>query len=151
MKFFSTVSVSTCAAVSGSWAQAQSYPDRPVRIIIPFPPGGATDTLARVVSLKMGKTLGQTLIVENRAGATGAIGSDAIAKAVPDGYNLLLATSLTHAIAPAINSRLPYDKARDFTPSRSWAALPPSCWCPTIRLPRPCKTWSILHARVRGT
>ena len=102
--------------MGGSWAHAQSYPDRPVRIIIPFPPGGATDTLARVVSLKMGKTLGQTIIVENRAGATGAIGSDAIAKAAPDGYNLLLATSSTHAIAPAINSRLPYDAVRDFTP-----------------------------------
>jgi len=116
MKFFSTVLLFACAFMGGSLAQAQSYPDRPVRIIIPFPPGGATDTLARVVSLKMGKTLGQSIVVENRAGATGAIGSDAIAKAAPDGYNLLLATSSTHAIAPAINSRLPYDAARDFTP-----------------------------------
>ena len=116
MKLLPTVLLFAWAAVGGSLAHAQSYPDRPVRIIIPFPPGGATDTLARVVSLKMGKTLGQTIIVENRSGATGAIGSDAIAKAAPDGYNLLLATSSTHAIAPANNSRLPYDAARDFTP-----------------------------------
>lgn len=116
MKIFSTVLLFACAAMAGPLVLAQSYPDRPVRIIIPFPPGGATDTLARVVSLKMGKTLGQPIVVENRAGATGAIGSDVIAKASPDGYNLLLATASTHSIAPAINSRLPYDAARDFTP-----------------------------------
>ena len=116
MKLLPTVLLLATAALTVASVQAQSYPDRPVRLIIPFPPGGATDTLARVVSLKMGKTLGQTLIIENRAGATGAIGSDAIAKAAPDGYNLLFATSSTHAIAPAINSRLPYDAAKDFTP-----------------------------------
>ncbi|MBY0412261.1 MAG: tripartite tricarboxylate transporter substrate binding protein [Burkholderiaceae bacterium] len=116
MKAISTALVLALAALASPLAYAQSFPDRPVRIIIPFPPGGATDTLARVVSQKMAKTLGQPVVIENRAGATGAIGSDAIAKAAPDGYNLLLATSSTHVIAPAINPRLPYDAARDFTP-----------------------------------
>lgn len=116
MKIISTALLLAFATLAGPLAHAQSFPDRPVRIIIPFPPGGATDTLARVVSQKMAKTLGQAVIIENRAGATGAIGSDAIAKAAPDGYNLLLATSSTHVIAPAINPRLPYDAARDFTP-----------------------------------
>lgn len=116
MKALSTALLLALAALASPLGYAQSFPDRPVRIIIPFPPGGATDTLARVVSQKMAKTLGQPVVIENRAGATGAIGSDAIAKAVPDGYNLLLATSSTHVIAPAINPRLPYDAARDFTP-----------------------------------
>ena len=97
-------------------ALAQSYPNRPVRLIVPFPAGGATDILARALSIKLGEKLGQPLIVENRPGAGGTIGADAAAKSTPDGYTLLLATSSTHSIGPAINPKIPYDAVADFTP-----------------------------------
>ena len=97
-------------------ALAQSYPSKPIRLIVPFPAGGATDILARALSIKLGEKLGQTLIVENRPGAGGTIGSDAAAKSVADGYTLLLATSSTHSIGPAINPKIPYDAVADFTP-----------------------------------
>ena len=97
-------------------ALAQSYPNRPVRLIVPFPAGGATDILARALSIKLGEKLGQPLIVENRPGAGGTIGADAAAKSTADGYTLLLATSSTHSIGPAINPKIPYDAVADFTP-----------------------------------
>ena len=84
--------------------------------MVPFPAGGATDLFARVLSLKMGERLGQTLVVENRPGAGGTIGSDLVAKASADGYTLLLATSSTHSIGPALNPKMPYDAQADFTP-----------------------------------
>ncbi len=97
-------------------ALAQTYPSKPIRLIVPFPAGGATDILARALSIKLGEKLGQALIVENRPGAGGTIGSDAAAKSVADGYTLLLATSSTHSIGPAINPKIPYDAVADFTP-----------------------------------
>ena len=97
-------------------AQAQSYPSKPVRLIVPFPAGGATDLFARSLSQKLGDKLGQSLVVENRPGAGGTLGSDLAAKAVPDGYTLLLATSSTHSIGPNLNPRMPYDAVKDFTP-----------------------------------
>lgn len=99
----------------GGWAQAQAYPTKPVRLIVPFPAGGATDVFARVLSQKLGEQLGVPLVVDNRPGAGGAIGSDAVAKSAADGYTLLLATSSTHAIGPSLNPRLPY-QVSDFTP-----------------------------------
>jgi tripartite-type tricarboxylate transporter receptor subunit TctC len=95
---------------------AQSYPSKPIKLIVPFPAGGATDILARALSQKLGEKLGQPVVVENRPGAGGTIGSDAAAKATPDGYTLLLATSSTHSIGPAINPKIPYDAFTDFTP-----------------------------------
>ena len=97
-------------------ALAQGYPSRPIRLIVPFPAAGATDLFARTLSLKMGEKLGTTLVIDNKPGAGGAIGSDLAAKAAPDGYTLLLATTSTHSIGPAISPRLPYDTVRDFTP-----------------------------------
>lgn len=97
-------------------AYAQSYPNKPVRMIVPFPAGGATDLFARVLSQKLGEKLGNSVVVENRPGAGGTIGSDLVAKALPDGYTLLLATSSTHSIGPGLNPRMPYDAVRDFTP-----------------------------------
>ncbi len=97
-------------------ALAQNYPVKPVRLIVPFPAGGATDLFARVISQKMAEKLGQPVVVENRPGAGGTIGADLAAKAAPDGYTLLLATSSTHSIGPALNPRMPYDAVRDFTP-----------------------------------
>ena len=95
---------------------AQSYPTKPVRLIVPFPAGGATDIFARTLSQKLGEKLGVAVVVENRPGAGGTIGSDLVARAPADGYTLLLATSSTHTIGPALNPKMPYDAVRDFTP-----------------------------------
>jgi tripartite-type tricarboxylate transporter receptor subunit TctC len=101
---------------SPALAQVGAYPNKPVRLVVPFPAGGATDVLARALSIKLGEKLGQSLVVENRPGAGGTIGSDAVAKASPDGYTLLLATSSTHSIGPSLNPKIPYNAAQDFTP-----------------------------------
>ena len=114
-QFIKACAAALClAAASGSMAQA--FPTKPIRLIVPFPAGGATDLFARTLSQKMGEKLGTTLVVNNKPGAGGAIGSDLAAKAAPDGYTLLLATTSTHSIGPSINPRLPYDTVRDFTP-----------------------------------
>ncbi|MDP2257011.1 MAG: tripartite tricarboxylate transporter substrate binding protein [Polaromonas sp.] len=96
--------------------QAQAWPERPVRLVVPFPAGGATDLVARVIAQRVSKDIGQQVIIDNKAGAGGSIGSAEAAKATADGYTLLLTTSSTHAISPHLMSRLPYDAARDFTP-----------------------------------
>ena len=106
----------TLAVASLGLAQAQSYPSKAVRLIVPFPAGGATDLFARTLSQKISEKLGQPLVVENRPGAGGTLGSDLAAKAQPDGYTLLLSTSSTHSIGPNLNPRMPYDAVRDFTP-----------------------------------
>lgn len=96
-----------------------AWPTKPVRLVVPFPPGGATDLLARVIAQRVGQTLGQTVVVENRAGAGGTLGSNEAAKAAPDGYTLLIATSSTHAVGPHLNPNLPYKAVgpdSDFTP-----------------------------------
>ena len=105
-------------------AFAQAYPSKPIRLIVPFPAGGATDILARALSQKLGEKLGQTVVVENRPGAGGTIGADAASKSIADGYTLLLATSSTHSIGPAlsalakssVNPKIPYNAETDFTP-----------------------------------
>jgi tripartite-type tricarboxylate transporter receptor subunit TctC len=105
-------------------AFAQQFPLKPVRWIVPFPPGGATDIIARIVAQKMSESWGQPVIVENRAGAAGAIGSDAVAKSAPDGYTILMGTTSTHAVGPAINPKLPYNTLTDFTPVTLVATFP---------------------------
>lgn len=97
-------------------ALAQTYPNRSIRLIVPFPAGGATDLLARAISQKLGSQLGQTVLVDNKAGAGGSLGSSEGAKAAPDGYTLVLTTSSTHAIGPHLNPKLPYKVDEDFTP-----------------------------------
>jgi tripartite-type tricarboxylate transporter receptor subunit TctC len=103
-------------AVPVGTAFAQAYPVKPVRMVVPFPAGGATDIVGRLVAQKLSEAWGQQVIVDNRGGAGGTIGSDVAAKAPPDGYTILVATSSTHAIASSLYSKLAYDPVRDFVP-----------------------------------
>lgn len=95
---------------------AQTYPGKPVRVIVPFAAGGGTDIMARLIAQKLTESLGQTFVVDNRAGANGIIGSELVAKAPPDGYTIMLGTSATHAINPAVYAKLSYDPVKDFAP-----------------------------------
>src|SRR5919197_6446304 len=104
-------------AVLAAPAPAQdSYPSKPVRIMVSFAAGGPTDQVARIVGAKLTDLLGQTFLVENRTGAGGNIGADVVAKASPDGYTLLMATVSTHAINPGLYKNMPYDPVKDFAP-----------------------------------
>jgi tripartite-type tricarboxylate transporter receptor subunit TctC len=103
---------------------AQTWPNRPIRLIVPFSAGGTTDIIARVVSEGLTRELGQPVIVDNRPGATGAIGSDAVAKAAPDGYTIGMATVTTHAVNPAVFAKLPYDVMRDLSPITRLVSVP---------------------------
>jgi tripartite-type tricarboxylate transporter receptor subunit TctC len=95
---------------------AQTYPAKPVRVIIPYPPGGGNDTLGRLFAAKLGERLGQPFVVENRPGAGTMIGTEAAAKSPPDGYTILLSSIATHALSPNLYSRVPYDPIKDFAP-----------------------------------
>jgi tripartite-type tricarboxylate transporter receptor subunit TctC len=99
-------------------ARAQgAWPSRPIRLVVPFAPGGATDVLARIMAARMQAELGQALVVENRAGASGIIGAEVVARAAPDGYTLLMGSVTTHAVnVPMYGARLSYDPLRDFAP-----------------------------------
>jgi len=116
-----------CAALAlatAGAASAQAYPAKPVRIISPFPPGQATDIMARLVAENLAQALGQPFIVENRAGAGGALGTETAAKAAPDGYTLVMGTIGPLAISPALYSKLAYDPIRDFAPIANLGLTP---------------------------
>jgi tripartite-type tricarboxylate transporter receptor subunit TctC len=106
-------------SLAASVVTAQGYPSKPIRLVVPFPAGGATDLLARSLGQRLGQGLGQTVVVENKSGGGGSLGSAEVAKSAPDGYTLLIATSSTHAIGPHLNPKLPYKTTgpnSDFTP-----------------------------------
>ena len=109
---------------SGGLAHAQGFPNRPIRLVVPFPPGGATDVVSRVLALKLSGALNQQVVIDNKPGAGGTIGADTVAKAAPDGYTLLMGTSSTHSVAPALNPRMPYDSFKDFAPIAQVADAP---------------------------
>jgi len=108
--------VPAALALCPGGASAQPYPTRSIRLIVPFPPGGATDTTSRIMAHWLSQTLGQQIVVDNRPGATGRIGTDLVAKAPGDGYTLLFGSAGPNVILPAAYSNLPYDAVRDFAP-----------------------------------
>ena len=118
------VAVATLCAVASQPSSAQPFPARPARIIVPFPPGQAADTFARLAAERLSATWGQTVIVENRAGGAGVIGAEAAARAKPDGYTVLMGSAGPISINPHVFSKLPYDAQKDFVPLAQIVALP---------------------------
>jgi tripartite-type tricarboxylate transporter receptor subunit TctC len=116
--------IAAMALVVAPLAGAQTYPTRPVRLVVPFPAGGTTDILARAAAQKMSEAWNQQVIVDNRPGAGGNIGSELVAKSAPDGYTLEMGTVGTHAINASLYSKLPYDPVKDFTPVILVAGVP---------------------------
>ncbi len=111
-----TIVVATCAFFAFGAAQAQSWPQKPIRMIVPFPPGGGNDLIGRIVATSLGKSLGQTVIVDNRAGANGTVGLQALKQAPADGYTIGTSSNGPLTINPAIYESLPYDPQKDFAP-----------------------------------
>jgi tripartite-type tricarboxylate transporter receptor subunit TctC len=105
-------------------AGAEPFPSKPIKIVSPFPPGGANDIVARVLAQRLSDSLGRAVVVENRPGAAGSIGSEMVAMSAPDGYTLVMGTLATHGINSLINKSLPYDPVRDFTPITLVARIP---------------------------
>jgi len=110
------VTVATLALAAAAHAAAQAWPSKPIRLVVPFPPGGAVDFYARVVQQPLSEVLGQTVVIDNKAGASGMVGAEAVAKAPPDGYTLLLGNIASLAINVGIYPKMPYDPLKDFTP-----------------------------------
>jgi len=115
-RFLSCLLAAAAACAAPSIVLAQGYPERPIKLVVPFAPGGATDILGRLLATSMGEKLGQPMVVENRAGAGTVVAASLVAKAPADGYTLLLGASTTLTLNPAIRTNLPYDPIRSFTP-----------------------------------
>ena len=116
------LAVATFALPLAAQAQA-SYPDKPIRFVVPYPPGGGTDVVARIVQMRLQAALGQSVVIDNKGGAGGSLGTDIVAKAAPDGYTVLFTLS-SHTINPAIFPKLPFDTIKDFEPVGLVASLP---------------------------
>ena len=116
--------VALCAVSSATAIAQDKYPTRPIRLIVAFPPGGSTDIIARLVGQKLGERLGQQIVIDNRGGAGGTIGTEIAARANPDGYTLTMGTTSTHVIAAGVYSKLKYDPVNDFAPLTLVASTP---------------------------
>ena len=123
-KTFATLVGLVLGVLGPAAALAQTYPAKPVRLVVPFPPGGSTDIVARIAAQKLGERLGQQVVVENRGGAGGTIGTEAVAKSAPDGHTLVLATTSTHVVAPTVYSKIGYDPVKYFAPVSLLAVTP---------------------------
>src|SRR5260221_584832 len=111
-------------ALSSAPAWAQDYPSKPVRMVVGFPPGGGTDVVARIVQPRLTELLGQTIVIDNRPGATGTVAAGQVAKSTPDGYTIMMGHVSVNAIAPSLFANLPYDVNRDFAPIALAASVP---------------------------
>ncbi len=145
-KFLALATTLIAGLATAFAAAAQTYPTKPIRLVVPFPAGGATDLFARTVSQKLADRLGQPVVVDNKPGAGGTLGSDIVAKAPADGYTLLLSTSSTHSIGPNLNPKIPYDAVRDFTPISHLGNAPSIMLVPNSSPAKTIKEW-IDHAR----
>jgi tripartite-type tricarboxylate transporter receptor subunit TctC len=105
-------------------AEAADYPNRPIHVVVPWPPGGPTDAVARVISQEISETLRQPVVIDNKAGATGVLGSDFVAKAPPDGYTIVVAGTASHSLAKIANPKMPYDPLKDFHPVIEYGRYP---------------------------
>lgn len=121
---FPRMIVTALLAMAACVAQAQSYPAKPIRLVVPFPPGGGTDVTARLVAQKLGERIGQSVIVENLSGAGGKVGTAAVAKAAPDGYTLLVGQTGPNTIAPSLYLNVGYDAENDFAPITNLIRMP---------------------------
>ncbi len=121
----SAMGAALLALAGGAWAQAASYPAKPIRLVVPFTPGGSTDILARAIGQKLSEAWGQSVIIENVPGAGGSIGAERVAKASPDGYTLLMGHIGTLAVNPSLYPNLPYDPVKSFAPV-AWVARVPN-------------------------
>ena len=112
------------ATLTPSLAAAQAFPSKPVKLVIPFPPGGSLDNVGRLIAQKLSETWGQQVVIENKPGAGGNIGADAVAKSPPDGYTAVMGALSTHAVNPSLYRTMPYDAAKDFAPISNVAITP---------------------------
>ena len=131
-----------CALTFTATAQAQNYPDRPVKVIVPYTAGGGTDTVGRAISQRLSEKWGQPVVVENRAGAGTSLGTDAVAKSAPDGYTLLFTDSASFVINPHIYDKLPFDPLKDLEPIALAVRFAPVLAAPPMRPARPCRNSS---------
>jgi tripartite-type tricarboxylate transporter receptor subunit TctC len=144
---FVSVALAVAGLVASPAAQTQTYPAHPVRAIVPFPPGGATDIVARPILQELSNRLGQQFLVENVPGASGDIGTAKVAKAAPDGYTLLVAYS-SYVVNPSLFAKVPYDPIRDFTPVTLVATSPSVL---TVHPSVPAKTLGELIALIKAS